>query len=88
MILAWSPPPRSCHAIRELSATDLVILNHEVTRTTPELAPPFLTFPTTPTGGRLRLGRFNVHPLPTWRVLSGTRFELTRRRPRVRYLDH
>ncbi|GFX87882.1 hypothetical protein TNCV_4373471 [Trichonephila clavipes] len=36
------------NAIRELFATDHVILNHgQVTRTTPELAPP-----TTPTGGR------------------------------------
>ncbi|GFU55436.1 hypothetical protein TNCV_2550241 [Trichonephila clavipes] len=33
---------------------DLVFLNHgQVTRTTPELAPPSPTYHTTPTGGRL-----------------------------------
>ncbi|GFW24215.1 hypothetical protein TNCV_1847741 [Trichonephila clavipes] len=46
-------PPQMPHtATQELLATDFVILNHgQVTSTTPELVPPFLT--TTPTGGRL-----------------------------------
>ncbi|GFV77003.1 hypothetical protein TNCV_690731 [Trichonephila clavipes] len=45
-----------CLATRGLLATDHVILNHgQVTRTTPELAPPSPNYHTTPTGGhRLR----------------------------------
>ncbi|GFU18199.1 hypothetical protein TNCV_2033491 [Trichonephila clavipes] len=46
------------HSTRELLAADLVILNRgQVTRTIPELVPPFPNFPITPTGGRLK---FNV----------------------------
>ncbi|GFY04613.1 hypothetical protein TNCV_4416961 [Trichonephila clavipes] len=41
-------------ATQGLLATDLVILNHgQITRTTPELAPPSPNFHTTPTLGRL-----------------------------------
>ncbi|GFV36684.1 hypothetical protein TNCV_1033601 [Trichonephila clavipes] len=44
---------RTC-ATRGLSATDHLILNHgQVTWTTPELAPPYPNYHTTPTGGRL-----------------------------------
>ncbi|GFS79560.1 uncharacterized protein TNCV_2370601 [Trichonephila clavipes] len=51
-----------CSANRGLLATDLVILNHgQVTRTTPDLAPPLLT--TTPHQREdvRALVRFNVH---------------------------
>ncbi|GFV48337.1 histone-lysine N-methyltransferase SETMAR [Trichonephila clavipes] len=61
-------------ATRGLLATDHVILNHgQVTWTTPELAPPFLT--TTPHQREdvSALDRFNGHRCPTWRVFSGTR---------------
>ncbi|GFY24793.1 hypothetical protein TNCV_2689841 [Trichonephila clavipes] len=41
-----------CSATRGLLATDHVILNHgQVTWMTPELAPPFPNYHTTPTGG-------------------------------------
>ncbi|GFT06470.1 uncharacterized protein TNCV_3356031 [Trichonephila clavipes] len=73
---------------RGLLTTDHVILNHgQVTRTTPELAPPSPNYHTTPTGGRLSNERFNVHRCPTQRDFSGTRLELMTRWPRVRYLD-
>ncbi|GFU98012.1 uncharacterized protein TNCV_232891 [Trichonephila clavipes] len=75
----------SITATRGLLATDLVIVNHgQVTRTTPELAPPLLT--TTPHKREdvWALDRFNVHRSPTWRVFSGTGLELVARQPRVR----
>ncbi|GFX63704.1 uncharacterized protein TNCV_215041, partial [Trichonephila clavipes] len=63
-------------ATRGLLATDHVILNHgQVTRTTPELAPPLLT--TTPHQREdvSALDRFNVYRCPTRRVFSGTGLE-------------
>ncbi|GFT59041.1 uncharacterized protein TNCV_186321 [Trichonephila clavipes] len=66
-------------AARGLLATDHVILNHgQVTRTTPELAPPLLT--TTPHQREdvSALDRFSVHRCPTRRVCSGTGLELVR----------
>ncbi|GFW49215.1 hypothetical protein TNCV_3057251 [Trichonephila clavipes] len=75
-------------ATRGLWATDLVSLNHdEGTRTTPKLAPSFLTS-TTQTGERLSTDGFNVHQPSTWWAFSGTRLELIKRRPRVRCPDH
>ncbi|GFW04487.1 uncharacterized protein TNCV_878561 [Trichonephila clavipes] len=67
-------------ATREFLATDLVILNHgQVTKTTPELAPPLLT--ATP-HQREDIYRFNVHRSPTRRVFSGTELELMTHQPR------
>ncbi|GFW75689.1 uncharacterized protein TNCV_4428721 [Trichonephila clavipes] len=66
-----------------------VILNYgQVTRTTPELAPPLLT--TTPHQQEdvRALGRFNVHRCPTRRVFSGTGLELVTRQATIRYLYH
>ncbi|GFX03968.1 hypothetical protein TNCV_4678721 [Trichonephila clavipes] len=41
---------------------ELVIFNYgQVARTTPEMEPPSPNFPTTPTGGRLSLDKFDVH---------------------------
>ncbi|GBM28961.1 hypothetical protein AVEN_232051-1 [Araneus ventricosus] len=41
---------------------DLVILkSYQMTRTTPELAPPSPNFRNTPATGRLTPGRFNLH---------------------------
>ncbi|GFU24013.1 hypothetical protein TNCV_3332261 [Trichonephila clavipes] len=49
---------------------------------TPELVPlPSPNFHTTPTEGRLSIGRFNVYRLPTRRVFSGTRLELMTLQP-------
>ncbi|GFS73311.1 hypothetical protein TNCV_4711911 [Trichonephila clavipes] len=60
-------------ATRGLLVTDLVIFKlGQLTKTTPKLAPPSPSFHTTPTGGPLSIGRFNVHLLPTRRVFSGT----------------
>ncbi|GFU39570.1 uncharacterized protein TNCV_386601 [Trichonephila clavipes] len=70
-------------ATRGLLATDLVILNHgQVTRTTPELAPPLLT--TTPQQREdvSALDRFNVHRSLTRWILSGTVLELVTSQPR------
>ncbi|GFW07676.1 uncharacterized protein TNCV_3918091 [Trichonephila clavipes] len=80
---------KSCPSTRGLLATDHVILNHgQVTWTTPELAPPFLT--TTPHQREdvSALDRFNVHRCPTRRVFSGTGLELVTRQAMVRYLYH
>ncbi|GFS52988.1 uncharacterized protein TNCV_331191 [Trichonephila clavipes] len=68
--------------------TDHVILNHgQVTWTTPELAPPFLT--TTPHGRTFQLSiRLNVHRCPTRRVFSGSGLELVTRQATIRYLYH
>ncbi|GFU97596.1 uncharacterized protein TNCV_190041 [Trichonephila clavipes] len=74
---------------RGLLATDHVIWNHgQVTWTTPELAPPFLT--TTPHQREdvSALDRFNVHRCPTWWVFSGTGLELVTRKATIRYLYH
>ncbi|GFV08664.1 putative DD41D transposase [Trichonephila clavipes] len=72
-------------ATRGLLATDHVILNHgQVTWTTPELAPPH----TTPTEGRLNIGRFNVHRCPTRRVFSGIGLKLVTSQATIRYLYH
>ncbi|GFU01126.1 uncharacterized protein TNCV_2834931 [Trichonephila clavipes] len=76
-------------ATRGLLATDHVILNHDqVTRTTPELAPPLLT--TTPHQREdvSALDRFNVHRCPTRRVFSGTGLEPVTKQATVRYLYH
>ncbi|GFX97292.1 uncharacterized protein TNCV_1076631 [Trichonephila clavipes] len=65
------------HATRGLLETDHVILNHgQVTRTTPELAPPLLT--TTPHQREdvSAHDRFNVYRCPTRRDFSGTGLEL------------
>ncbi|GFV92316.1 hypothetical protein TNCV_3949261 [Trichonephila clavipes] len=52
---------------------DLVILSRgQVTRTTPELAPPSPNYHPTPPGGRLSI----MHISPTRRVFSSTGFEL------------
>ncbi|GFS94715.1 PR domain zinc finger protein 12 [Trichonephila clavipes] len=64
-------------ATRRLLVMDLVILkNGQMTRTTPELAPPLLT--TTPHQREdiSALDRFNVHRCPTRRVFCGTGLEL------------
>ncbi|GFS74123.1 uncharacterized protein TNCV_3280791 [Trichonephila clavipes] len=78
-----------CRTTRGLLATDHVILNHgQVTRTTPELAPPLLT--TTPHQREdvSALDRFNVHRCPTRRVFSGTGLELVTRQATIRYQYH
>ncbi|GFU78962.1 uncharacterized protein TNCV_308031 [Trichonephila clavipes] len=83
-----TPQCRRC-GTRGLLATDHVILNHgQVTWTTPELAPPFLT--TTPHQREdvSALDRFNVHRCPTRRVFSGTGLELVTRQATIRYLYH
>ncbi|GFT01221.1 uncharacterized protein TNCV_3373401 [Trichonephila clavipes] len=70
-------------------AKNHVILNHgQVTWTTPELAPPFLT--TTPHQQEdvSALDRFNVHRCPTRRVFSSIEIELVTRQATIRYLYH
>ncbi|GFV02074.1 uncharacterized protein TNCV_3480011 [Trichonephila clavipes] len=60
-------------AARGILATDLVILNHgQVTRATPELAPPLLTTALRQQKDVRALDRFNVNRSPTRRVFSGT----------------
>ncbi|GFU55055.1 hypothetical protein TNCV_425621 [Trichonephila clavipes] len=62
MINFWSTIIR---ATRGLLTTVRVILNpSQVTRTTPQMAPPSPNFPTTPIGGHLSLVIFNVHRPP------------------------
>ncbi|GFV23506.1 hypothetical protein TNCV_4782171 [Trichonephila clavipes] len=69
-------------ATRELSATDLIILNHGlVTRTTPELAPPLLTFPPHRREDVRTLDRLNVHRSPA-------RLRTHDMPSVIRYLDH
>ncbi|GFU62005.1 hypothetical protein TNCV_2306391 [Trichonephila clavipes] len=74
-------------ATRGFLVTVIVILNHgQVTRTTPELAHLSPNYPTTPTGGRLRLdGLFHASAPFLSRVFGGTRLELTTHRPQVHY---
>ncbi|GFV35609.1 hypothetical protein TNCV_3473801 [Trichonephila clavipes] len=74
-------PSELVEATRGLLVKDLVILSHgQVTRTTPEAAPPLLT--TAPTGGRLTFDKFNVHRSPRRQVFSGTGLELVTCQPR------
>ncbi|GFX57286.1 hypothetical protein TNCV_2965651 [Trichonephila clavipes] len=56
-------------------------LNHgQVTRMTPEMAPPSPNFHATPTGGHLSVDVFNRHQPPLKRrVFSGNRLELVTR---------
>ncbi|GFX18306.1 uncharacterized protein TNCV_4306071 [Trichonephila clavipes] len=68
---------------------DLVILKHgQMTRATPELAPPLLT--TTPHQREdiSALDRFNVHRCPTRRVFCGTGSRTRDMLTMIRYLDH
>ncbi|GFX72338.1 hypothetical protein TNCV_1252921 [Trichonephila clavipes] len=66
---------------------DHLILNYgQVTRMTPELAPPSPNYHTTPTGGRFRSRQ--MHRCPTRWVFSGTGLELVTRQVTVRYLYH
>ncbi|GFY02475.1 uncharacterized protein TNCV_3503561 [Trichonephila clavipes] len=74
---------------RGLLATDHVILNHgQVTRTTPELAPPLQTTIPHQREDVSSLDRFNVHLCPTRPVFSGTGLELVTRQATIRYLYH
>ncbi|GFW78710.1 uncharacterized protein TNCV_4261331 [Trichonephila clavipes] len=66
---------------------DHVILNHgQVTWTTPELAPPFLTITPHQREDVSALDRFNVHRCPTRRVFRGTGLELVTWQATIRYL--
>ncbi|GFT77021.1 hypothetical protein TNCV_1099171 [Trichonephila clavipes] len=67
--------PLSKAATRRLLATDIVILNHsQVTRTTPELAPPLLT--STPYQGEEVSASTDSRLTTRW-VFRGTGLELT-----------
>ncbi|GFU45772.1 uncharacterized protein TNCV_1295091 [Trichonephila clavipes] len=62
---------------------DFVILNlGQVTRMTPELAPPLLTTTPHQWEGVRALDRFNMHRFPTRWVFRGTGLELMTRQPR------
>ncbi|GFW44051.1 hypothetical protein TNCV_998161 [Trichonephila clavipes] len=71
---------------RGLLVMDLLIQNHvQVTKTHPELAPPYLT--STPHRRGLSLVRLNIHRAFLHGGSSDTRLELMTRRPRVPF-DH
>ncbi|GFU31891.1 uncharacterized protein TNCV_1111471 [Trichonephila clavipes] len=75
---------KDINSTRGLLVTDHVILNHgQVTWTTPELIPPFLT--TTPHQREdvSAFDRFNVQRYPTRRVFSGTGLELVTRQATI-----
>ncbi|GFW52868.1 uncharacterized protein TNCV_2394471 [Trichonephila clavipes] len=76
-------------ATRKLLAIDLIILNFgQVTRTTPELAPPLLTTTPHQREDDSALDRFNEHNCPTRWVFSGTGLELVTRQVTIRCLYH
>ncbi|GFV11604.1 uncharacterized protein TNCV_975941 [Trichonephila clavipes] len=78
-----------CSVTRGLLVTDLVILNHgQVTRMTPEMAPPLLTTTWHSREDVRALDRLSVHRSPTRRVFIATGLELVTRPATIRYLDH